>query len=54
MSACLAKILLTETVKAEEIDKEKWMKLKGRSVASVKGCKNVLGMRFHVAFAMDM
>jgi len=32
MSASHAKILLQETVKAEEIDEEKWTKLKGRSI----------------------
>jgi len=31
MSASRAKILLQETVEAEEIDEEKWTKLKGRS-----------------------
>jgi len=32
MSASRAKILLQETVEAEEIDEEKWTKLKGRSI----------------------
>ena len=32
MSASRAKILLQETVEAEEIDEEKCMKLKGRSI----------------------
>jgi len=32
MSASRAKILLKETVEAEEIDEEKWTKLKGRSI----------------------
>jgi len=32
MGASHAKILLQETVEAEEIDKEKWTKLKGRSI----------------------
>ena len=36
MSASRAKILLQETVKAEEIDEEKWTKLKGRSILQHK------------------
>jgi len=32
MSASRAEILLQETVEAEEIDEEKWTKLKGRSI----------------------
>jgi len=34
MSASRRKIQLQETVEAEEIDKEKWTKLKGRSIVS--------------------
>jgi len=34
MSASRHKIQLQETVKAEEIDEEKWTKLKGRSIVS--------------------
>jgi len=34
MSANRAKILLQETAEAEEIDEEKWTKLKGRSIVS--------------------
>jgi len=32
MSASRAKILLQETVEAEEIDEEKWTRLKGRLI----------------------
>jgi len=34
MSASCAKILLQETVEAEEIDEEKWTKLKGRRLVN--------------------
>ena len=34
MSASCRKIQLQETVEAEEIDEEKWTKLKGRSIVS--------------------
>ena len=43
--------MLQENVEAEEIDDVKWRKFQGRSIVWVKGCKNVSGMRFHVAFA---
>ena len=42
MSASRTKILLQETVEAEEIDEEKWTKLKGRSI--------VLGERLQERF----
>jgi len=32
VNASRAKILLQETVEAEEIDEEKWTKIKGRSI----------------------
>jgi len=36
MSTSRRKIQLQETVEAEEIDKEKWTKLKGRSIVSAR------------------
>jgi len=46
MSASRRKIQLQETVKAEEIDEEKWTKLKGRSIVSayrfIQGDVNIM------------
>ena len=39
-------------LQAEEIDEEKWTKLKGKSIVSA--AKNVSEMRFHVAFVKEM
>ena len=41
MSASRREIQLQETVKAEEIDEEKWTKLKGRSIVSA--CRFIQG-----------
>jgi len=43
MSAKRAKILLQETVEAEEIDEENWTKLKGRSIVSGERLQERLG-----------
>jgi len=43
MSASRAKILLQEIVEAEEIDEEKWTKLKGRSIVSSERLQGRLG-----------
>ena len=48
MSASRRKIQLQETVKVEEIDEEKWTKLKGRSIVSacrfIQGDVNIMEM----------
>ena len=55
MSASRRKIQLQETVEAEEIEEEKWTKLKRRSIVSGERLqKNVSGMRFYVAFVKEM
>ena len=54
MSTSRRKIQLPETVEAEEIDEEKWTKLKGRSIVSGERLQERLGMRFHVAFVKEM
>ena len=43
MSESRSKIQLQETVEAGEIDKEKWRKLKGRSVVSGERLQERLG-----------